>query len=152
LENLENTAAAPVKEDWGMSIEVAFDGRLGSPPQSRTSAAGKAWKSFSLAVKNDVGTEWINVSAFNKVAAELPSDLEKGERLYVEGKLKVSRWQKGGIERVTLQVVARRILVLDRIGRRRRRVRRRQRAGFSEDAGLPDGAAPAALADDLIPF
>jgi single-strand DNA-binding protein len=151
LENLENTAAAPVKEDWGMSIEVAFDGRLGSPPQSRTSAAGKAWTSFSLAVKSDDGTEWINVSAFNKVSAELPSDLEKGERLYVEGKLKVSRWQKTGIERVTLQVVAKHILVLDRIGRRRRRVRRRQRTEFSQDAGLSDGAAPAALADDLIP-
>jgi single-stranded DNA-binding protein len=152
LENLENTAAAPVKEDWGMSIEVAFDGRLGSPPQSRTSVAGKAWTGFSLAVKSDDGTEWINVAAFNKVAAELPSDLEKGERLYVEGKLKVSRWQKGGIERVTLQVVARRILVLDRIGRRRRRVRTRRRAGLSEEVGLPDGAAATEIADDLIPL
>jgi len=135
-----------------MGIEVAFDGRLGSPPQSRTSAAGKVWKSFSLAVKNDVGTEWINVLAFNNVAAELPPDLEKGERLYVEGKLMVNRWQKASIERVTLQVVGRRILVLDRIGRRRRRTRRRQSAGVAEDARLPDGAAPLDPSDGLIPF
>jgi single-stranded DNA-binding protein len=140
-----------IQKDWRMSIEAAFDGRLGSPPRSRTSAAGKAWTSFSLAVKSDDGTEWINVSAFSKVAAELPSDLVKGERLYVEGRLKVSRWQKDGIECVSLQVAARRILVLDRIGRRRR-LRRRQSAGISEDVSLSDGAAAPALADDLIPF
>jgi single-stranded DNA-binding protein len=49
-------------------------------------------------------------------------DLVKGERVYVEGKARLSRWStKEGQLRVNLQVTAARVLVLDRIGRKRRK-------------------------------
>jgi len=135
---------------WRVSIEAAFDGRLGSPPRSRTSATGKAWTSFSLAVKNDVGTEWINVSAFNKVAAELPTDLEKGERLYVEGKLKGQSLAEGWDR--TRESAGCRQAHLGTGSDWQAPASRRRTAANSEELGLLDGAAAGAIADDLIPL
>jgi single-stranded DNA-binding protein len=112
-----------------MAIEVALDGRLGNPPQSRTSPAGKPWTSFSLAADvQGEDTEWVSVAAFGDVAAGLPSDLSKGERLYVEGKLTVWRHKGPGGLKASLSVAATRVEVLDRIGKRRRRSRPPRRA------------------------
>src|SRR5262245_24120783 len=107
-----------------MTIECAFDGRLGSAPTWRGTEAGKGWAALSIAVKGadkDGDAEWINVAVFQPLANELPDDLGKGERLYVEGKLRVSRWEGTEGPRYSLQVTATRILVLDRIGRKRRK-------------------------------
>jgi single-stranded DNA-binding protein len=119
-------------------IEVAFTGRAGKPPETRATAQGAPWKSLSLAVDSgsEGPAEWISVAAFGDVAAELPDDMVPGERVYVEGKLRLSRWQtKGGEQRATLQVNATRVLVLDRIGRRRKPSRVR-RAGADSQAPL----------------
>ena len=118
-----------------MTIEAAFDGRLGNAPQARTSASGKAWKSLSLAVSRGDNIEWVSIAAFDELAAILPPDLEKGERIYVEGKLKLSRWQKDGVDRVSLHVAASRIEVLDRIGRRPRRAGRKPVRRSSDEIG-----------------
>jgi single-strand DNA-binding protein len=123
-------------------IECAFTGRVGKPPETRATAKGTAWKSVSLAVDtgSEAPPEWISVAAFGDLADELPADLVSGERLYVEGKLRVSRWQtKDGEQRATLQVNATRVLVLDRIGRRRRKAR----------TPKPAGDAPASSAETL---
>jgi single-stranded DNA-binding protein len=114
-----------------MSILAAFDGRLGAAPQMRTTAKGQPWATFSVAVGRGDETEWVSVSAFGELATELP-----GERIYCEGRLTVSRWERGGERRATLRVAASRILVLDRIGRRARRRRR-------SDASVANGAAQA---------
>jgi single-stranded DNA-binding protein len=79
-------------------------------------------------------TEWLSASAFGDLAAELPDDLVKGERVYCEGRLTIAYWEKGGERRATLRVAASRILVLDRIGRRTRRRRR-------GDASVANGTA-----------
>jgi single-stranded DNA-binding protein len=73
-------------------FEVAFDGQLGSSPRARTSEAGKAYKSLRVAVRQgDGSTEWVGVAAFNNVAKELPANLGKGERVYVEGQATLRR-------------------------------------------------------------
>jgi single-stranded DNA-binding protein len=100
-------------------IEAAFDGRLGATPTWRTSAGGKRYLSLSLAVGRGDELEWVSVTAFDKVAAEVPADLDKGERVYVEGKLTVWRREGSGGFKATLGVMASKVLLLDRIGRRR---------------------------------
>ena len=112
-----------------MSIECAFEGRVGGSIVVRHTNAGKRWVSFSLAAKagKDGEAEWVNVAVFEPLASEIPDDLGKGERVYVEGKLRVNRWEATEGTRCNLQVAASHVLVLDRIGRRRRRVRRTKR-------------------------
>ena len=122
-----------IRDEEGELMEVAFTGRLGQPPQHRTSANGKRWVSFSLAVGSGEGTEWVKVAVFEPLADELPSDLGKGERLYVEGKLKLNRWEDAKGPRSGLQVAASTVLVLDRIGRRRKPARRKAGEATAQD-------------------
>jgi hypothetical protein len=44
-------------------IEAALTGRLGQP-QFRTSAGGKRWASFSLAVGTGDEREWVSIAVF----------------------------------------------------------------------------------------
>jgi single-stranded DNA-binding protein len=80
------------------SILAAFDGRLGAAPQIQ----GQPWATFSVAVGRGDETEWLSVSAFGDLATGLPDDLAKGERVYCEGRLTISRWEKDGDLRATL--------------------------------------------------
>jgi single-strand DNA-binding protein len=129
-----------------MTIEVAFIGRPGRAPQMRTPDGGKPWASLSLAVGRGDDVQWVSVSAFNGLATALPSDLAAGEKLYVEGKVRLSRWTKDGVERSRLQVAASRIEVLGRIGRRRKPRRRKAAPGETNgevSADVVGGHAPA---------
>jgi single-stranded DNA-binding protein len=141
-----------------MGIEVALDGRLGGAPQARVSAGGTAWVSFSLAAGgHGEETEWVSVAVFGDVAAGLPGDLNKGERVYVEGKLSVWRREGPTGAKASLSVAATRVEVLDRIGRHRRPVRGGSKAeakrGSKDPARTLTVSAPADEASDgLIPF
>jgi len=143
-----------------MSIECAVTGRLGQQPQHRTSAGGKRWTSFSLAVGSGDEHEWVQVAVFEPLVDELPPDLEKGEKVYVEGKLKLHRWEDAKGARSSLQVAASRVLVLDRIGRRRKAARRKsveegetaEKAPATPLQGSIPRRADCSLPDDAIPF
>jgi single-strand DNA-binding protein len=111
------------------SMHIVADGRLGAPPELRTSAKGRPWASFGLAVNQDSEVVWLSVAVFGDLISELPADLNKGERIHIEGRLTLSHWEKNGEKRITLRVAASQVVVLDRIGRRARR-RRRRGAGF----------------------
>lgn len=118
-------------------IEAAATGRLGNPPQRRETKNGNAMATFSLACGTGDEMCWLSVAAFEALAEELPTDLERGEQLYVEGKLRLNRWGDDG-QRVNLQLTATRIIVLGRIGRRRRKPARKH--NIDHQAPLDDAA------------
>ena len=100
-------------------IEVAALGATRGAPIARSTQTGKRYLTLDIGVrgKGSTETEWLNVSAFETVADAIPDDLGKGERVYVEGKARINRWStKDGQPRVSLQVTASKVLVLDRIG------------------------------------
>jgi single-stranded DNA-binding protein len=75
-------------------IETALIGRVGGEPQLRTSAAGKQWLSLSLAVDNgEEQPQWVQVAIFGDRALEL-AGIEKGSKLYIEGRLTLRTWQQ----------------------------------------------------------
>jgi single stranded DNA-binding protein len=131
-----------------MTIEVAVTGRLGAAPVRRRTNAGKPMVTFSLAVSaGSTETEWVNCSAFERLAEELPPDLGKGEQVYIEGRLRLNRWENAEGQRANLAVTATYVLVLGRIGRRRRKLRVRKPA----DAQVPlegTNVVPLAVDDD----
>jgi single-stranded DNA-binding protein len=87
-------------------------------PVERHTQTGKRYVTLTVVVRDKNDAEWVNVSAFEEVADDIPLDLTKGERLYVKGKARLSRWTaKDGQPRVNFQVTASRVQVLDRIGR-----------------------------------
>jgi single-strand DNA-binding protein len=103
-------------------IEAAFFGRVGQPPELRTSQAGKPWARLSIAVgQGDEDAEWLSVAVFGDLAKRVSNTLHKGDRVYVEGTLKLERWTKDGAERCRLSVAAWKCERLGGIGRNRPR-------------------------------
>jgi len=136
-----------------------FIGRLGKDPQIRYTPNGGAVASFSIACgeqwKNDQGekqerTEWVNLTAFGKLAEIIGEYLKKGSQVYVSGKLKTEKWQdKSGNDRYTTKVIVNQMQMLVSISGGSNRP-----SGNSAPSSS-GGAAPSGSNDDFnddIPF
>ncbi len=51
-------------------------------------------------------TEWHNVVVRNKLAEICEKYLSKGDRIYVEGRIKTRQWEQDGIKRYTTEIQA----------------------------------------------
>ena len=98
---------------------VELIGNLGSDPQMRYTASGKAVTNLRLAVTTGFGesqrTDWFGVIAWDKLAEACNQYVRKGSRIFVEGRLQIRRWQgDDGQTRYATEVVARQVIFLDR--------------------------------------
>ena len=133
--------------------KVMLSGRLTRDPELRYTPNGTAVSSFSLALskrfKGQDGewkemVDYINVSAFGKLAGLVGEYLKKGSAAFVEGRLHSRSWQTDdGQKRSAVEVNAERIQFLDRAPR----------------PGAPEGepveaedVGPAADSDEEVPF
>ena len=141
-------------------------GRLGADPEIKQMVNGKSvarlslatsqsWKDKNTGEKKEK-TEWHRVSLFGKLAEIAGQYLDKGSKVYVEGKLQTRKWQdKSGADRYTTEVVVSgfngTLQMLDR----------RDDAGGAPRQSAPQAQAPAADPitpvdnsgfDDDIPF
>jgi single-strand DNA-binding protein len=102
------------------TIEVAFIGRVGTEPELKRSQAGKPWTAINVAVGKDDETQWVRVAAFGETAEHLIGRVVKGDRVYVEGDLRLNQWiDREGKPRSSLSVAARKVEKLGEIGRNR---------------------------------
>lgn len=89
-------------------------GNLGQDPESRQTQSGSTVTSLRIATnerrKNAQGewadhTEWHRVVCFGRTAENAAKYLSRGRKVYVEGKLRTSKWQdKEGKDRYTTEV------------------------------------------------
>jgi single-stranded DNA-binding protein len=103
-------------------IEAAVMGRLAGEVTQRQTKSGRPHITFSIVVSekgSDVAA-FINCSAFEDVAAAMPPDACRGDRIYITGPARMNRWTtKEGQPRANIQVTATTLLAMDRIGRRK---------------------------------
>ena len=101
--------------------KVILIGNLGRDPEVRHLDSGQTVASFSIAVsesyKNKQGervdsTEWINIVLWGKLAEIAEKYLEKGSKVYVEGKLKTRTWEKDGVTKYITEVVGNNLTML----------------------------------------
>lgn len=102
--------------------KVMVIGYLGRDPEMRFTPSGKSVANFSVACsrswKSQDGqrhteTEWFNVVAWENLAEIAKEHLEKGDRVYVEGRLQSRSWQDNeGHQHKSVEIVARDILLL----------------------------------------
>lgn len=129
------------------SIECALQGTLGRDPTRRTAASGREWVSFSVAVGEDPDVQWVEVACFGPMA-DAAGGLVKGDRCYVEGRIKLRAWQNNdGSTRTTLSVAASLVQPMGKIGQQRPK---KPRAAKVEKPKV-DAQAPIAF-DDPLPF
>jgi single-strand DNA-binding protein len=108
-------------------LTVGCTGRLGGEAELRYLNSGKALLTFSIAVDQDYTatddrpapeTLWVKVTAWGELAETLGAQLHKGSAVYVEGRLRLDRWQgKDGEPRCGLSVSAWRVDVHGAIGK-----------------------------------
>ena len=99
-------------------IKVILLGNVGGEPKVKTLQDGSACAMFSVATtekayKTSSGiqvperTEWHNVVAWRGLASAVERFVHKGDKVYVEGKLKTRKYtDKNGIERVVVEIHA----------------------------------------------
>lgn len=99
-----------------MSVNVvAISGNLTRDPELRSTASGMAVMGFGVAVndrrKNQQTGEWedypnfVDCTMFGSRAESLSKYLSKGTKVFIEGKLRWSQWEKNGEKRSKLEVV-----------------------------------------------
>ena len=99
--------------------KVMLIGRLGSDVKTHQFEDGNSISNFSLATseyyKNkETGekvenTEWHKIVAKNRLATICDKYLNKGDAIYVEGKLHTRSWEDNGTKKYSTEIVANKI-------------------------------------------
>ncbi len=99
-----------------MLNKIMLIGNLGRDPELSYTPSGKAIAKFSLAVsrrrRDESGeqreeTTWFNVVAWERLAETCNNYLQKGSKVYIEGRMTSRKYtDKDGVERTVWDVVA----------------------------------------------
>ena len=99
-----------------MINKVILVGNLGRDPETRATQGGGSVCTLSVATAErqkgrdgewENHTEWHRVAVFGQAADACVRFLQKGRQVYVEGKLRTSKWQdKDGQDRYTTEIIA----------------------------------------------
>lgn len=100
----------------GSLNKIMVIGNCGGEPEMRMTPAGKSVTSFSVAVNDKYGetehTEWFKVTCWGKLAETVNQYLEKGQQVFVEGKIKLNQWDKDGVQHSSLEINANQLVFL----------------------------------------
>jgi len=116
--------------------KVMLIGRLGRDPEMRYTPSGRPVTSFSLATSRTwntsegerrTETEWFNIVAWGSLAEICKNFLNKGQQVYIEGRLQTRHWDDAeGNKHSAIEVVANEMILLGE---------RRDLANESDDSG-----------------
>ena len=104
--------------------KVILVGNLGQKPDMKYTQSNTAVANLSLATSESwkdkesgdlkTKTEWHRVVYFGKLAEIAQQYLDKGSKVYVEGKLQTRKWQdQAGNDRYTTEVLGQELTMLD---------------------------------------
>ena len=99
----------------GSLNKVLLIGRLGADPEIKQMVNGKSvarlslatsqsWKDKNTGEKKEK-TEWHRVSLFGKLAEIAGQYLDKGSKVYVEGKLQTRSYEQDGVKKYATDIV-----------------------------------------------
>ena len=103
--------------------KVFLIGSLAKEPEMRFTSSGRPVTSFVLRVPNEsaqqndethAGNETFIVIAWGELAERCHELLNKGQNIYLEGRLQTRHWvDEAGNKNSTIEVIARDVLILD---------------------------------------
>jgi len=116
--------------------QCQFIGRLGKDVELRYTPTNDPVANISLACgwknKEKEGTEWINVTAFGKLAEVVAQYLSKGSQVFVQGKMKTEKYTKDGVDRYSTKIIADKIQMLGKKSDTIEPVKKQQEPDLSE--------------------
>jgi single-strand DNA-binding protein len=105
-----------------MINKVILIGNLGADPEIRYTQSGTPVATFNMATtrrwkdrdgQQQEETEWHRIVAWSKLAEICGEYLNKGSRVYIEGRLQTRKWQdQNGNDRWTTEIVAQEMKML----------------------------------------
>jgi len=138
-----------------MLNKVTLIGNVGGDPEIRSTQNGDQVASFSLATSESwkdkstgerkTKTEWHKIVIWGGLVKIVESYVQKGSKLYIEGKLQTRSWDKDGVTMYTTEVVLKQfngnLVMLDS-------------RGGEQSQQAPSQAQPeqSSVDDDEIPF
>ena len=132
-----------------------FIGHLGKEVETRYTPSGTAIASFSIACneswkdktsgEKQERVEWINITAFGKLAEICAQYLSKGKQVYIAGKMRTDKYEKDGVTKYSTKIIADQIQMLGGRGQTG------EQAGPADKAEKEPAQAGADFNDD-IPF
>ena len=105
--------------------KVTLIGRLGKDPEMKYTNTGVAFCTFSLATSESYKgennapvekTEWHNIVAWRKLAEICSQYLKKGSKIYAEGKISTTTYEKEGEKKYSTRIVMTDMIMLDTKG------------------------------------
>ena len=140
--------------------KVILVGNLGQKPDMKYTQSNTAVANLSLATSEswkdkDSGdlktkTEWHRVVYFGKLAEIAEQYLDKGSKVYVEGKLQTRKWQdQSGNDRYTTEVLGQELTMLDSKGDSSGSSFENNNSGMSEEDVNQDNGE---FSEEDIPF
>lgn len=96
----------------GQQPEISYLNN-GSPVTKISLATTNHWKDKQTGEKKE-STEWHRIVSFNKLAEIISQYVQKGSKIYIEGKLQTRKWEDNeGNTRYTTEVLATEVQLLD---------------------------------------
>jgi single-strand DNA-binding protein len=102
--------------------KVMIIGRLGRDPEMRYTPSGRPVTTFTIATSRSwntsegerrTETEWFNVVAWGSLAEICKQYLNKGQQVYVEGRLQTRQWEDSeGVKHSSTEIVANEMIML----------------------------------------
>jgi single-strand DNA-binding protein len=129
----------------GRDAELSYT-TAGQPVSKFTLATNRRWKDSKTGEWQDE-TEWHNIVLWGKSAETLTQYLQKGKKVYVEGRIKSRTWEgKDGAKHYATDIVADRITLISARGEESAA----SGAGAAAPARPAAAPAPAAARDEGI--
>lgn len=102
--------------------KVLIIGRLGRDPEMRYTPSGRPVTTFTIATSRSwntsegerrTETEWFNIVAWGSLAEICKQYLNKGQQVYVEGRLQTRQWEDSeGVKHSSTEIVANEMIML----------------------------------------
>lgn len=107
--------------------KVILVGNLGSSPEQKFTASGKAVVKFNMATSSSIKdasgewvekTEWHSITLWERLAELAAQYLTKGSKVYIEGRLQTNSWddKQTGEKKYRTEIVASDLIFLDNKG------------------------------------
>jgi single-strand DNA-binding protein len=94
----------------GSLNQVHLIGRVGKDCETKTVGQGTVIAKFSIATseyyKGEEKTTWHNITAFGKLADICADHVRKGKEVYIGGKIEIDKWEKDGVKRESINIIA----------------------------------------------
>ena len=105
--------------------KVILIGNVGQSPELKSTTSGHNYLRFSLATteywkdkttgQRKDQTTWHNIKVYEPQASSLLRLIKKGSKLYIEGSIRTSEYEKSGQKMIFTEILARDVKLLDKV-------------------------------------